>query len=97
MGKRGRPKVQKQEENPTKFTRDITYNDGVKISWTHDLSKRKLGPIMVELYYPKDYATFEEEQELIPPTQRKYLSPHTGKWVAYQRACALGLVEKKNK
>ena len=28
MGKRGRPKAQKQEDNPTKFTRDITYNDG---------------------------------------------------------------------
>jgi hypothetical protein len=69
----------------------------VKVSWTYDLSKRKSGPLQVELHYPKDYTTFEEKQEEIPLTQRKYLSPHTGKWVGYARACVLGLVDKKNK
>lgn len=92
MSKRGRPKSSQPKDNPTHFTRDIIYNDGVKVSWTYDLSKRKSGPLKVELYYPKDYTTFEEEQEEIPLSKRKYLNPNTGKWVGYGRGKQLGLV-----
>jgi len=97
MSKRGRPKTLQSEDNPTKFIREITYSDGVKQFWTYDLEKRCNGPVKVEITYPTNYSTFEEEQEQIPVSQRKYLNPNNGKWVAYARACVLGLVDKKNK
>jgi hypothetical protein len=97
MSKRGRPPSTNPEEQPTKFTREIVFSDGVKQFWTYDLDKRKNGPTKVEITYPTNYSTFEEEQEQIPASQRKYLNPNNGKWVAYQRACVLGLVDKKNK
>ena len=93
MSKRGRPPSINSEEQPTKFTREITYSDGVKQFWTYDLEKRKNGPTKVEITYPTNYSTFEEEQEQIPASKRKYLNPHTGKWVAYGRAKQLGLTD----
>jgi hypothetical protein len=42
--------------------------------------------------YPKGTKTFEQMQELLPKTRRRYLNPETGKDVAYTRAKELGLV-----
>jgi hypothetical protein len=92
MSKRGRPKSSRQDDNPIKFTREIIYEDGVKLLWTYDLSKRKFGPIKVEIAYPSSYNTFEEEQELLPMSKRKFLNLNTGKWVSYGRAKQLGLI-----
>lgn len=92
MSKRGRPASINPEEQATKFTREIVHSDGVKQFWTYDLEKRPNGPIKVEITYPTNYSTFEEEQEQIPLSKRKYLNPHTGKWVAYGRAKQLGLI-----
>jgi len=91
MTKRGRPAETKPEEQSTKFTREITFSDKVKQVWTYDLSKFKRGPISVEIFYPSNYVSLDEEQEELPLTERKYLNPHTGKWVAYGRAKQLGL------
>jgi len=95
MSKRGRPpkSISSTEEQSTKFTREITYSDGVKQFWTYDLDKRRNGPVKVEITYPTNYSTFEEEQEQIPVSKRKYLNPNTGKWVAYGRAKQLGLTD----
>lgn len=97
MIQRGRPKQSNPEEQPSKFVKEIKYNDGCKVIWSFDLNKTKKGPIEINIEYPPNYSTFEEEQEQIPLSKRKYLNPNNGKWVAYQRACVLGLVEKKNK
>jgi hypothetical protein len=97
MGKRGRPIETKPEEQSTKFIREYISSDKVKQVWTYDLSKFKRGPISVDIYYPSNYVSLEEEEEKLPISKRKYLNPNNGKWVAYQRACVLGLIEKKNK
>jgi hypothetical protein len=46
----------------------------------------------VELDYPSGYKTFEEEQEELPITKRKYLNEETGDWVGYGRAKQLGII-----
>jgi hypothetical protein len=92
MMKRGRPAETKPEEQSTKFTREITFSDKVKQVWTYDLTKFKRGPISVEIFYPSTYVSFDDEQAELPPTQRKYLNPNNGKWVAYGRAKQLGLI-----
>jgi hypothetical protein len=97
MIKRGRPIETKPEEQSTKFTREYISSDKVKQVWTYDLNKFKRGPISVDVHYPSNYISLEEEEEKLPISKRKYLNPNNGKWVAYQRACVLGLVEKKNK
>jgi hypothetical protein len=97
MSKRGRPIETKPEEQSTKFTREYISLDKVKQVWTYDLNKFKRGPISVDIHYPSNYISLEEEEEKLPISKRKYLNPNNGKWVAYQRACVLGLVEKKNK
>jgi len=93
MAKRGRPVETKPEEQSTKFTREITFSDKVKQVWTYDLTKFKRGPVSVEIFYPSNYVSLDDEQKEFPPTQRKYLNPHTGKWVAYGRAKQLGLTK----
>jgi hypothetical protein len=95
MIKRGRPKQIVPEIQPSKFNKKIKYDDGCTISWIFDLNITKKGPIEITIEYPKTYITFEEEQEHIPATKRKYLNPHTGKWVTYARGLALGLIDKK--
>ena len=92
MTKSGRPAETKPEEQFTKFIREIIFPDKVKQIWTYDLSKFKRGPISVEIFYPSNYVSLDEEQEELPLTERKYLNPHTGKWVAYFRAKQLGLI-----
>jgi hypothetical protein len=97
MIKRGRPKQTDSTDQSSKFIRTIEYKDGCIVLWYFDLNKSKNGPVEIIIEYPKTYITFEEEQEQIPLSKRKYLNPNNGKWVAYARACVLGLVDKKNK
>jgi hypothetical protein len=97
MSKRGRPIETKPEEQSTKFTREYISSDKVKHVWTYDLNKFKRGPISVDIHYPSNYVSLEEEEEKLPISKRKYLNPNTGKWVSYARAYVLGLIEKKNK
>jgi len=47
----------------------------------------------VDISYPSTYVSFDDEQAELPPTQRKYLNPNNGKWVAYGRAKQLGLIK----
>jgi hypothetical protein len=50
------------------------------------------GPINVEIFYPNNYVSFEEEEEKLPASKRKYLNPHNGKLVGHFRAKQLGLI-----
>jgi hypothetical protein len=43
--------------------------------------------------YPKGTKTFEQIQEALPKTKRRYLNSETGKDVAYTRAKELGLIK----
>jgi len=95
MSKRGRPIETKPEEQSTKFTREYISSDKVKQVWTYDLNKFKRGPISVDIHYPSNYVSLEEEEGKLPISKRKYLNPNTGKWVGYSRGLALGLVDKK--
>ena len=93
MAKRGRP-TEEKIEHPTKYTLEFDEEDGTKSIWTYDKNITTDGPISVEIKYPKNYGflTFAEEQERLPKTKRRYINPHNGKEVGYQRAKALGLV-----
>ena len=50
------------------------------------------GPIKVDISYPNAYVSFEEEEEKLPASKRKYLNPNNGKLVGYFRAKQLGLI-----
>ena len=93
MAKRGRPTEEKTEQ-PIKYTVEYDYDDGTKAIWTYDRNITIGGPVSVEIKYPKNFKTpsFAEEQEKLPKTKRRYINPHNGKEVGYQRAKALGLV-----
>jgi hypothetical protein len=56
------------------------------------IRKNPNGPYETIMEYPKGTKTFEQMQELLPKTRRRYLNPETGKDVAYTRAKELGLV-----
>lgn len=94
--RRGRPKLQTEEDKPRQFQRIYKDNDGVVSTWTYDLDKFPNGPILVENEYPKDWKSpseeIEESQENLPITKRKYLNPKNGKLVSYARAKMLGLI-----
>jgi hypothetical protein len=66
----------------------INFDDGVTANFT----KRDGKIISVEFDYPAGYKTFEEEQEELPITKRKYLNEETGDWVGYGRAKQLGII-----
>jgi hypothetical protein len=93
MVKRGRPKSPIQVEQSAKHTREITHDDGIKQIWKYDSKKSTRGPVSVEILYPSNYVSLEQEQEKLPVSKRKYLSPITGKWVGYGRAKQLGLID----
>jgi len=95
MASKGRPKL--PDDTPkVKFTKTYVDSNGIKAHWKYDLDKHPNGPISVEIDYPKDY--FQEtplvlyEDESI--TQRKFWNEETEKYVGYQRAKQLGLIEK---
>lgn len=92
MAKRGRPASEPTtEEAPRKFIREYKQDDGCSQKWHYDLDKSPNGPIMVEMFYPKEYFN-EEIEENLPKTKRKYLNPTNGKMVAYTRAKELGII-----
>lgn len=97
--KRGRPPksppqiINEPESDPNKFTRIIEYNDGVVVTWVYNLKTFNKGPIQINIEYPSKYTTLEDEQDVLPVTQRKYLNPNNGKWIGYSRAKQLGLID----
>lgn len=98
MAQRGRPKsnetlAAEQAERPTKFERVYTDADGGKQVWKYDLNKNPHGPIEVDIVYPKGTKVAEELEASLPKTKRRYLNPKNGKFVSYQRAKSLGLVD----
>jgi len=66
--------------------------DKVKVTWTWDSSKFKRGPISVDIDYPKNFKDFEEEQEELPVTKRKYFDEQEGYYVGYQTAKKKGII-----
>jgi hypothetical protein len=70
------------------MTQNINFEDGVKMNITYKGNRMT----SVELDYPSGYKTFEEEQEELPITKRKYLNEETGDWVGYGRAKQLGII-----
>jgi hypothetical protein len=99
MTKRGRPSKQETEAAvaealalSTKFERRYVGEDGSVEVWKFDTRKNTNGPYETTMEYPKGTKTFEQMQELLPKTRRRYLNPETGKDVAYTRAKELGLV-----
>lgn len=92
--KRGRPKQILTTWVPqTKFERVYNNEDGSKQVWKYDLDKNKNGPIETTIEYPKGTVTYEQLQDALPKTKRKYLNPKNGRYVAYFRAKELGLVK----
>jgi hypothetical protein len=100
MVKRGRPSKIKTEvvdtevstPSSTKFERVFKNEDGSIDVWKFDMDKNPNGPYETIISYPKGTKTFEQIQEVLPKTKRKYLNPENGKEVAYTRAKELGLV-----
>jgi len=99
MIKRGRPsKIQIETAaaealaTSIKFERTFNNEDGSIDVWKYDMNKNPNGPYETITSYPKGTKTFEQIQELLPKTKRRYLNPETGKDVAYTRAKELGLI-----
>lgn len=92
MAQRGRPKDEPAEEI-IKFTQVITGSDGAVTTWYWDKSIRSFqeGPIKTETKWPKGALDFEQVQELLPKTKRKY-ALDDGRIVGYTRAKALGFI-----
>jgi hypothetical protein len=75
-----------------KFERRYVGEDGSVEVWKFDTRKNANGPYETTMEYPKGTKTFEQIQEALPKTKRRYLNPETGKDVAYSRAKELGLI-----
>lgn len=100
MAQRGRKsKLQVETEaaealaTSTKFERRYVGEDGSIEVWKYDVRKNSNGPYETTIEYPKGTKTFEQIQEALPKTKRRYLNPETGKDVAYTRAKELGLIK----
>lgn len=89
--KRGRPKVDIAPP-PRQYTRVFEHEDGSTETWHYNLDKFANGPFKVEMKYSTKHLTFEEQNELLPKTQRKYYNPENNKYVGYGRAKQLGLI-----
>lgn len=91
---RGRPKTVLTEPiiQLDKFERVYIDEDGTKQVWKYDLTKSKYNPYETTIEYPKGTKSFEQVQELLPKTKRKYIHPDNGKVINYQRAKELGIV-----
>jgi hypothetical protein len=90
--KRGRP-VKEALEARRKFTKEVIHPDGMKTVFTYDLDK-SIAPIGFEYTYPKGYRTFDEINEELPITKRKYWNTanEDGGYVSYGRAKQLGII-----
>jgi hypothetical protein len=88
--KRGRP-VEQPVEVKEKYKQVFKYEDGSVTTWYWDYSKTKLGPIKTETKYPKGMLDWEQVQESLPKTKRKY-ALDDGRIVGYTRARELGVI-----
>jgi hypothetical protein len=91
MVKRGRPKAEPIEEK-IKFTQVFKYDDGAVMTWYWDKSIRTEGPVKTVTKWPKGALDFEQVQEALPKTKRKY-ALDDGRIVGYARARALGVIK----
>ena len=90
MAQRGRPKDTPVEEI-VKYTQVVKPNDGAVTTWYWDKSISIDGPIKTVTKWPKGALDFEQVQEALPKTKRKY-SLDDGRIVGYTRAKALGFI-----
>ena len=90
MAKRGRPKDTPVEEI-VKYTQVVEHSDGAVTTWYWDKSIKTEGPIKTVTKWPKGALDFEQVQEALPKTKRKY-ALDDGRIVGYARARALGFI-----
>ena len=90
MAQRGRPKDTPVEEI-IKYTQVVKHNDGAVTTWYWDKSISIDGPLKTVTKWPKGALDFEQVQEALPKTKRKY-SLDDGRIVGYTRAKALGFI-----
>lgn len=85
------------DNNTRKFQREFKDSDGTISIWKYNLDKFERGPIEVEIVYPKDFLTPEQElkkaNKKLPKSQQQFLNPANGKMIGYYRAKTLGLVK----
>lgn len=83
--------------NPRKYQHQFKDEDGTISIWKYDLDKFTRGPVEVEIVYPKDYLSPEQQvkkaNKKLPKSKQQFLNPVTGKMVGYYRAKTLGLVK----
>jgi len=89
--KRGRPKID-DAPPPRQYTRVFEHGGGETETWHYNLDKFPNGPFKVEMKYSTSHMSFEEQNALLPKTQRKYYNPENDKYVGYGRAKQLGLI-----
>lgn len=89
---RGRPRLPEEVPPPRQFTRVFENEDGSTDTWHYNLDKFNNGPFKVEIKYPSNYLSSEEQNDLLPKTQRRYFNPANEKYVGYGRAKQLGLL-----
>jgi len=87
---KGRPS-EKPNEPLFQYTQ-VFENNGYKTIWTWDKTKFKNGPVSVEIEYPREYKSFEEEQASLPVTKRQYFDEESGYYVGYQTAKKKGII-----
>ena len=83
-----------KQEIVTKTFKSI---DGVISTWYYEKDRLNLGPFKVEIKYPDDWTSQEEDlkksNKKVAKTNQRFINPKNGKEVSYQRAKALGLVK----
>lgn len=83
-----------KQEIVTKTFKSI---DGVTSTWYYEKDRLNLGPFKVEIKYPDNYTSLEEDikkkNKKVSKTNQRFINPKNGKEISYQRAKALGLVK----
>jgi hypothetical protein len=86
-------KTIERELKTFKFNREYKNEDGSTEIWYYDSTISQNGPFQVEIKNAKKYKSFEEEQEELPITKRKFFNKANGKYVGYTRAKVLGILK----
>jgi hypothetical protein len=83
-----------KQEIVTKTFKSI---DGVISTWYYEKDRLNLGPFKVEIKYPDNYTSLEEDikkkNKKVSKTNQRFINPKNGKEISYQRAKTLGLVK----
>jgi hypothetical protein len=87
---KGRPS-EKPAELRLKYTQ-VFERDGIKTTWIWDKTIFANGPISVEVEYPKNFKSYEEEQATLSATKRMYFDEVEGYYVSYQTAKKKGII-----